>query len=64
MDVDDIDLLWVGFRVKLEEMVVSDKNEAGQQTLRDLKEEVVDLKKEIVRLNAVIDAYKELMKVN
>lgn len=64
MDVDDIDLLWVDFRVKLEEMVVSDKNEAGQQTLRDLKQEVVGLKKEVVRLNAVIDAYKELMKVN
>lgn len=64
MDVDYIDLLWVDFRVKLEEMVVSDKNEAGQQTLRDLKEEVVGLKKEVVRLNAVIDAYKELMKVN
>lgn len=54
MDVDDA---WEEFRRRYEDLIISVREEK-------LQVQVKELQVEVMRLNAVIDAYKELMKVN
>ena len=53
----DIDEAWEEFRRRYEDLIVSVREE-------ELQVQVKELKMEVTRLNAVIDAYKEIMKVN
>jgi hypothetical protein len=53
----DIDDAWEEFRRRYEDLIVSVREEK-------LQVEVKELQMEVTRLNGVIDAYKEFMKIN
>lgn len=52
----DIDEVWEEFRRQYEKLIIGVRE-------KELQTEVKSLKLEVVRLNAVIEAYKELMTV-